>query len=218
MKKVKQKKSMKKTTKVRIIVLVVVILISLLICGFVVKKYIDKTNDSGGASEVKVNDTIDDFGYELTENATEYYKELFNKLKTLLADSNYDEEEYAKLVSQMFVADFYNLDNKVTNSDIGGTDFIATDYVDNFKLAAQNTIYKTIESNVYGDRKQELPKVLKASIDSITKEKFTYNNTNDSNAYKVKISINYETDMGYPDDVTLILIHNDKKLEIAKVD
>ena len=39
------------------------------------------------AQEVEVIDTIDDFGYELNENETNYYNDLFNKLKDILKNS-----------------------------------------------------------------------------------------------------------------------------------
>ena len=60
----------------------------------------------------------------------------------------------------MFVTDFYTLSTKVTNQDVGGLEFIYSKNKDNFKLKASDTLYKYIESNVYGDRKQKLPEVV----------------------------------------------------------
>ena len=78
-------------------------------------------------------------------------------------------------------------------------------------------MYKLVESNLYGEREQELPEVTKVSIDSITKTSFTYNSKLDEEAYNVKASITYDKDLGYPTTVKLILVHNGKLVEVAKV-
>lgn len=211
-------KNKKVINKSRVIILIIVVILTLLVAGLITVNYIKNKSTSDDPNTVVIDDTINEYGYDVTDNATEYYKDLFGKLKTLLSNSEFDEEEYAKLVSLMFVTDFYTLSNKVTNSDIGGYQFIASDYQENFKLAAKSTIYSSVESNVYSDRVQELPNVIKASIDSINTISYKYGDDKDNNAYEVKVSITYEKELGYPDSVELILIHNDKKIEIAKID
>lgn len=214
----KNKKKMTKEQKNKIIIYLVVTAITLLICAFIVYKFINKIDNGSTTTAVKVDDTIEGYGYTLNDNATSYYKDLFNRLKTTLSTDTVNEKEYATLVGQMFTADFYNLNNKITSSDIGGTEFIANDFQDNFKLAAQNSIYQSIESNVYGNRTQELPIVATTNVSSIDTTKYTYGETTDSKAYKLTVDITYEKDLDYPTSVKLILIHTDKKLEVAKVE
>jgi hypothetical protein len=70
----------------------------------------------------EVVDEIENYGYTIKENASSYYKELFSKLKDAIVE---DETEYAKLVGQLFLTDFYTLDNKINKNDIGGVEFVS---------------------------------------------------------------------------------------------
>lgn len=213
----KKKKVLNKSKLFRFILLSIVILLSLLIAFMIIYEYKKSKENNKSVTVVEVKESIDDYGYTLKDTATDYYKDLFSKLKTTLSSDSIDEKEYASILSQMFVTDFYTLSNKMTSSDIGGVEFVAADYQDNFKSAAQNSIYKSVKSNIYGDRTQELPTVTKASIDSLDVTSYSYDNTKDKNAYNVKVSITYASDLGYPTSVKLILIHNNNKLEVAKV-
>ena len=203
--------------KKRLIILIVVIVITLIICGIIIHSYLKEDNSSPAVPEVVVTNNIDKYGYVLTDKDTDYYKELFGKLKNALNAEKMDEELYASLVGQLFVSDFYTLDNKLSSSDVGGLQFILSDYKDNFALKAKDTMYKTVKSNLYNDRKQDLPIVSKASVDSVTKTTYKYGDVTDSNAYSVSVTVTYETDMGYPKSVKVVLVHNNDKLEIAKV-
>ena len=203
--------------KKRLIILIVVIVITLIICGIIIHSYLKEDNSSPAVPEVVVTNNIDKYGYVLTDKDTDYYKELFGKLKNALNAEKVDEELYASLVGQLFVTDFYTLDNKLSSSDVGGLQFILSDYKDNFALKAKDTMYKTVKSNLYNDRKQDLPIVSKASVDSVTKTTYKYGDVTDSNAYSVSVTVTYETDMGYPKSVKVVLVHNNDKLEIAKV-
>ena len=175
-----------------------------------------KTKQISG--EVEVIDSIDNFGYKLNDNETKYYNELFNKLKELLKEENYDEKEYAQIIAKLFLTDFYDLDNKVMKSDIGGTQFVYEGYREDFEKGAMSSIYKYVESNVYGDRKQALPIVKEIIQENIETKNFKYNNTSDSNAYYLTMNISYTKDLGYPTKVELVLIHNNDRLEVAKLE
>ncbi|MNF18054.1 hypothetical protein D3C80_2219280 [compost metagenome] len=52
----------------------------------------------------------------------------------------------------------------------------------------------------------------------IKTQSFTYGSKKDSKAYAVSYELTYEKDMGYPTKINLILIHNNNKLEIAKME
>ena len=128
-----------------------------------------------------------------------------------------NDEEYAKIVSKLFVVDFYSLSDKVTSTDVGGLDFIYEKIKENFVLKATDTIYKNIQSNVYGDRKQELPKITGVEVKTITPKAVTIGDLTDQNGYTITVSITYAKDMGYPKEVTLTLVHVLKKLYIVEV-
>lgn len=167
--------------------------------------------------QTKVADEIKDYGYVLNDNETKYYKELFKSLKKELAKSSLDEEEYAKLLSQLFVADFFNLDNKDNKNDIGGTQFIYTSFQQDFEKLAKDGIYKSVESNMYSNRSQELPIVTDTEITNIEKTSYDYLDSNDSNAYIVTVEITYKKDLEYQDECTLTIVHANNKLEIVKM-
>jgi hypothetical protein len=117
----------------------------------------------------------------------------------------------------MFIIDFYTLDNKLTNLNIGGVDFVHSSIVSNFKEKAKDTMYKYVESNVYGDRKQELPVVSSVNVDDITQKSFKYGKNIDSKAYYVKVSWSYKKDLGYETSKTLVFGHEDKKLALLQM-
>ena len=142
---------------------------------------------------------------------------LFEKLKVALDKEEVDEELYATLLSQLFVTDFYTLSNKLSSSDVGGLDFVLAENKDNFAAKAKDTMYKSVKTNLYGDRDQELPTVTKVSVDNIITNNYTYGDKKDAEAYSVKCSVTYDKDLGYPSTVKLTLVHTDKKLEVAKV-
>ena len=128
-----------------------------------------------------------------------------------------DYNKYVELISKMFIIDFYTLDNKLTNLNIGGVDFVHSSIVSNFKEKAKDTMYKYVESNVYGDRKQELPVVSSVNVDDITQKSFKYGKNIDSKAYYVKVSWSYKKDLGYETSKTLVFGHEDKKLALLQM-
>lgn len=206
----------KKRVKQRKIILIFLIIfaILLLLCSFNFKK---KDKKRKVKQEVKVEETIEGYNYELDDNETLYYKDLFQKLKQVLEKEPVEEDKYASLICQLFLADFFNLDNKISNNDIGGTQFVYADFRDDFENLAKSSVYHYVESDVYDDRKQELPKVKEVSVVNIETTSFTYLDQKDDNAYQVDLNVSYETDLGYQEGVTLVLVHNDDKLEIIKM-
>ena len=206
-----KKRKLKK--KVVILIILIVVLI-LCITGFILYKTLSKNQ----VAEAKVIDSIEEYGYVLEDDQPKIYQDLFKELSKVLQAENVDEEEYAKLISQMFSIDFYNLENKVSKNDVGGTMFISTDYVDNFTLKASDTVYKYIEHNLYNDRDQNLPVVTSSSVNKLENVTYEYKSINDDNAYEVTVNLEYEEDLGYPTEIVLTLIHNDKKLEICEME
>ncbi len=208
----KRKISKKKITIFAIILIVIVALV----IGVIMFLTKDKKEDN--TIKVETADKIEGYDYTLRSDATKYYKSLFKELKEVLEAEDIDEAKYADAVSKLFVADFFNLDNKMSKNDIGGLQFVYKDFRTDFEKLAGNSMYKSVESNVYGDREQTLPVVTKVSTEASTTEAFKYGDNTDENAYKINFDIEYEEDLGYQNSGTLILIHNDNKLEVAAME
>ena len=147
---------------------------------------------------------IDNYQYKMESNTTRIYKKYFK-------------ENYASLVSKLFVIDYYTLNNKITNKNIGGVQFIHSNLRSSFIEKASNTMYKYIKSNLYGNRKQKLPEVNDVEIKSIKQINYKNNNYQDNSGYQVEVNINYVTDYDYPKEVTLTLIHEENKLVIVEI-
>lgn len=207
----KRKLSKKKITK--FIILIVVIVALCVGVFFAAKTFLGGKKEK----EVKVVDNIEKYGYTLDENETKYYKSLFEDLKKVLNANEVDEEKYASLVSQLFLTDFFNLENKLSKNDVGGLQFVYTDFQGDFQKYAKDGVYQYLENDTYDDRKQELPKVSAVDIVNVEQSTFEYLDQADENAYVVEAKISYEEDMGYQSTATLTLIHRDHKLEIAKM-
>ena len=175
----KVKKILKRIyTKKNIIIFTIIILI--IIIGILSIIFIPKIfNNNKNEEEIVVEkiDQMENYDYYLDDKATNYYKELYNELKTVLNNEIVNNEEYAKIVSKLFVTDLFTLDNKITSSDIGGLQFVYTDFKEDFVNIAKTTLYSSVESNIYNDRTQELPIVSNIEITSVTESPFNYNET-----------------------------------------
>lgn len=203
---------MKKKKVVKILfAIILIVLFGLLFVG--VKNIYDTLNTEG----VKTLSTIEGYNYNLNENDSPYFKKLFKKLQETLTQEEVDEEEYAKLISQMFVVDFYSLEYVTSRNDVGGIQFVYADSINDFTKKAKDTIYLGVESNVYGKRKQELPNVKEVEVDNIKTESYQGQKVSDEKAYYVDLKIEYDENLGYDEKASLVIIHKDNKLEIVKV-
>jgi len=198
---------MKKQKRNKILVVVV----------FVVIIFIIVTNLNNEQEEITVVSSINDYNYNLESNETRIYKKYFNELEQELSDNKIDEEKYAILVSKLFLIDFYTLNNKVTNQDVGGLQFISDKIKDSFYDKAINTMYKYVKSNIYGNRYQKLPEVKDIEIEEIRTIVYKVKEIEDNNAYQVKTKINYKKDLDYQEEVILTLVHEDNKLNIINI-
>lgn len=197
--------------KILIITLIVILLGGLTVLGLSVFKLFNTTTK---VKEVEVVDEISNYGYVLEDNATDLYKNLYNELKEVLNKEEVNEEEYAKLVAQMLVVDFYDLKSKMSKNDVGGVQFILDDFKDNFVLEAEETVYKYVEHNVYGNRKQKLPEVSNVSVKEIRDGSYNYNDFIDDKAYVVTVNLEYKEDLGYPTEVVVKMLHKDNILKV----
>ena len=209
-KKVKRRKPKKK-------LIVLIIIIGLVLIGSGVYLIL---NTKETVKENKVVSKIPGYGYVLKSNKSSAYKKLFQQLKEVLSEKNVDEKKYAKVITKMFIVDFYSLKDHIAKTDVGGVDFVHTDIIDNFLENAEDTYYKYIESNIYGKRKQKLPEVDTIKIDSVETTEFTYNEETDDEALKVVASWTYKDESiakGYQTEATFIYVHDGKKLVLVEL-
>lgn len=204
---------LKKKPKI-IITLVALLLIAALAVVLVISFKPKQTK----VKEVKVLKSIDEYGYQLKDNKTKKYKDMFKELEDILRADTVDEEAYAKKIAEMFVYDFFSLEDKAAKTDVGGVDFVHPNAVANFLFNAEDTYYKYVESNIYGERKQELPAVDTVTVDSIEKSEFAWNNTMHE-AYEVKLSWTYTNEKfaDYQKTALVILIKNELNYYVVQI-
>ncbi len=197
------------------------IIIILIVCCFIVLLFclfdIYRSLKSGDASQVKILDKIENYNYTIDENDSAYVKSLFKQLRTELEQTEVDEKNYASLMSQMFVADFYSLNQAINKNDVGGTQFVYETYQTDFVASAKAGIYAYVENNIYGTRKQSLPTVSNVEVTEIKTTEYESDTITDDEAYMVELYVTYKEDLGYPTHVTLVLVHDKEKLQIVKM-
>ena len=205
---------LKKKAKRLIIVLLVIIVILLGVLSLG-----DKFGNKTKVQEVKIVNEIDKYGYNLKDTKTKKYHKMFDELKKILSEKEVNEEEYVKKISEMYIYDFYSLNDKTAKTDIGGVDFVYPDALQNFLLKAEDTYYKYVESNIYGNRNQSLPTVKEIEIKDVKQEVFAYGDKTDEKAYIVDAEWSY-TDpefSKYQTKGTLVFIHDDVKLWLVEL-
>ena len=184
---------------IRIIMLVVVALIAIYAIFVAIPS---KKNKDEGIENINNK-------YILYKRDSSLYKENFEKLRTILETSPVDNKEYAETIVKLFVIDFYTLDNKNDNTDIGGLQYVHSNLKDNLVLNASSTMYKYIKTT------KELPKV--KSITSVDSRETTYKiNDNDYSAYAITINWEYDKDLGYEKQGTFIVVNDNGNLSIVE--
>lgn len=207
---------MKKETKKSssgFIVLILLFILSLLIGG---GYYCYQEFFIGRDAKIQVVSTIDDYSYYLNSNATRLYKKYYKLLQEELKDSKIDEENYVSLLAQLFSIDFYTLNNKITNQDVGGVQFIATSLQEKFRLEAMDTVYKYVQNNLSNQRKQKLPEVKQVEVVAVSHESYKNGEFSDLDSILVEVEISYVEDLGYPTSLKLHFIHEENKLVLVE--
>lgn len=171
-------------------------------------------------TKVKVLTSIPEYGYELKDNKNKEYKNLFYELEKILKEDPVKEEEYVKTISKMFIIDYYSLSDKLAKTDVGGSDFVHTKARVDFFEKSEDTMYKYVESNLYGGRSQKLPTVKEVTIKNIEQTPFIYGDDTDEEAYTVDVEWVYtdtSTSNGYQTEAKLVFVHEDKKLSLVEL-
>lgn len=200
----------KKYKRILIIILIVVLLA---IISFVIYKIL--LNNKTEEEVVNVVDSISEYGYNLDDRDTELMKSVYEELKNILNSDEIDYELYASALAKLFVIDLFTMDNKINKYDVGGSEYVYPDALENFKLNVEDTLYKHMENNSSGKRKQDLPEV--SSIEVLSNETDEYTiGENSFDSYIVNLSWQYVSDLGYDNNALITLINLDNKLYVVE--
>ncbi len=197
---------MKKRYKIILVLIVLLIIIAVIVSAL--NAFTPKT-------EVKILETIEGFSYNLSDADTKLYKENYDLLKEELKKEEVDQEIYAKLIAKLFIIDLYTINNKINKYDVGGTEFVYTDIVDNYKLKVSDTIYKYISN----EAKKDLPEVTSVTIESIEETEYELIINEEEilfDGYVIKANWDYEEDYGYDEEATIIIVSKEERMEIVE--
>ncbi len=212
--KVNQKKDSKKGQSSGLIVMFLLLLLGLAVggCYYFYREFF--TSKSSGITVVS---KMDDYSYYLNSNTTRLYKKYYKLLEKELSDSKVDEREYVSLLAQLFTIDFYTLNNKLTNRDIGGIQFVASSLQERFKEEASNTVYKYVRNNTNQRRNQRLPEVNKSTVLKVSNSEYTKGDFSDSSGFIVTVELEYVEDLDYPTKLKLFFVHEENKLVLVEI-
>lgn len=220
MKKGKQKEKSNKSKKRKIIILVLIIVLAVLLVIFALN--INKNDDE---KKKKVVDEIKKFSYTVSDSDTELFKSTFKDLKKVLSSKNIDNKEYAKLISELFIIDFYTLDNKTSKNDVGGVQFVYESYKADFVDKARDGMYKQVKSNLDNNRHQSLPEVETIKVSSVEEinpseifESDDFKDKTDEIGYEIKLDWTYKNNDDFQTETTVIVVKDGDKLSIGKLD
>ncbi len=216
-----KKKNKKRINRKKIVIMLLVLIV--LVISLIYIYFNSNKENNVIKSKSKVVDSIQKYGYTVSDTDTKLFKTKFRELKRLLSSENIDSQKYAELVGELFIVDFFSLDNKVTKNDVGGVEYVYSNYKTSFIDKARDQFYKFVKNDLNDDRNQELPEVSTIKVDSteeidassvLKTDEFK----NIEKAYKINLSWTYVKDLGYQSSATLIIIKDgDFKFSVAKV-
>ena len=192
--------------------MIFIVIAILLIISFLVYKLLKNNNTN---DNIKVVDSIEKYGYNLDDRDSALMKSKYEELKKVLNSDEIDYEEYAKILAELFIIDLFTLNNKINKYDVGSAEYVYPDSIENFKLNVEDTIYKHMENNSDGKRKQDLPEVSGSNITAINTGEFLIDEEN-YDSFIVELNWDYVKDLGYDDNATITLINLDNKLYVVE--
>lgn len=203
---------MRKRYKIGLIVISVllVVVIGIGVC----KIFFSDQEEKKETNVSNIISNITDYGYTLDDRDTDYMKDTFEELKTILDVSEVDYHAYAEVLAKLFVIDFYTLNNKINKYDVGSLEYILSSNVDMFRQKAVDTVYRDILDNTYRDRIQDLPEITNVTVLDVTDTTYTLNEEV-VDAIKVTMNYEYRKDLGYDTEGTIYFVRNANKLEVA---
>ena len=193
-----------------------IIALIILILGLVsaVILYFNPLKKNSEKIEVLSVDRIKNFNYELEDRDTELFKKEYEELKNVLSNEEVNYTKYSESLAKLYIIDLYTIRNKRNVYDVGGLEYVYPSIKDNFELKVKDTLYKYIENDT-GDRKQKLPKVSTIRIDEITEDSVIYQDKT-LPSFNVKLSWDYDEDLGYDKSAELILVKEENKIYVLE--
>lgn len=193
--------------------IVIFVLILAILGAYIFSHFIYKPVKKEGFS--KVVDRISKYGYTLDERDSKLMREKFKELKKVLKQSSINYEEYAKLLSQMYIIDLYDINNKVNKYDVPCLEYIYKSEHDKFKEMIKEEFYSQLIDNSEDNRKQELPSVKLIEVVNITSSKINVQDS-EKDGFVVTLSWEYDKDLGYDKKSDVTLVKDDNKLYVVK--
>ena len=216
-KRVKGKKKRRLTKLGKILIVIILSILFAVVIMFVCNNFLKSKR--GENIETVKNEVIelDNYNYFIHGNATKYEKKLSEELKKILSVDEVVYEDYASVITKLFLSDLFTLSNKNSSSDITSSQYVYTDYQDMYKIIVKDSIYSNIEINLGEERKQSLPTVTNVDISSVNRNVFSLNKVKiDEQAFYIRANISYEKDLGYPNVYEVVIVKNDNLLQIVK--
>lgn len=197
--------------KYKRLLIVIIIFIGIIVGLIVIKKVTTKSVKN----DVKVVDSIDSFSYTLDERDTILMKNTYNELKKVLKEKTIDKEKYASLLAELFVIDLFTIDNKINKYDVACLEYVYPSSIDNFKMNVEDTLYKRVEDNTFGKRKQKLPVVKSVNVSGVESNTFKINDK-EMESFVVKLTWDYEENLGYDTSASITLVEDSNKLYVVE--
>lgn len=162
-----------------------------------------------------VVDNIKNYNYTLDERDTSLMKDKFKELKKELKNKDVDYKKYSELLSELYILDLYNIDNKVNKYDFPCLEYIYPDQVDKFKSMIKSEFYSKIEDNSDKNRKQQLPIINSITVFNVVESTYTINGE-DKNGFTVTLEWEYKKDLGYDKKADVTTVIDNGKVYIVK--
>lgn len=169
-------------------------------------------NKNDIVNSTTVYDSIEKYGYTLNDDVTDYYKQEFDKLKTIE-----NEKDIATQVAKLFVIDLYSINYKINKYEITSTQYFYSDKRDMHRQKVLDTIYRYVEDNSYGDRNQELPEVSEVIVKEEKEDKYKMGDEK-KDAYIVTLGISYVKDLEYDKLAEVILVKDGNNYSVVSYD
>lgn len=189
---------------------IILIIILFLFAGIGLYFYGTTLKEKGDiVNTTEVKETIEKYNYNLNDNVTNYYKQEFDKLKTLE-----DEKEIASQVAKLYVIDLFSIDYKINKYEVTSSQYFYSDKRDMHTRKVIDNLYNTVEDNSYADRHQDLPEVVDVEVLSNNDDEYKLNDTA-VKSYVVELKITYKKDLGYDTKSKVTLVKDTNNISVV---
>ena len=203
---------MKKKILVILLVLVFLYCIGGVIYSVVIRQIDSVEKKEENSSIININN----YDYSIDgDKVTSLYKKEFNSLKSNLESEEIDLNNYVTSIAKLYIIDLYSLNIKSNKYDVTASQYVYLEAIDNFKLKVSETLYKYIEDNSDGKRKQDLPEVSEVIINSIEESSYVIG-SNEYQSFVVDIEWLYLKELGYDTHSIITLINDNNIISVVE--